>query len=85
MSKSDGKKESQMPAFVQNSLKYLEFFQNVRNQKYNQKISAVDVLKIEGNLNFKSGNFKNATQNYESVKISVKIFYYLILFFFQDY
>lgn len=73
MSKSEGTAPFHLPAFIQNSLNYLEIFQNVRNQKYNQRISVADILKVEGNLSFKCGNFRKATQDYERVTSQNKL------------
>lgn len=77
MSNSEGLAQFSLPSFIQNSLNYLEIFQNVRNQKYNQRISVADILKVEGNLSFKSGNFRKATQDYERVTFYSIFFSYI--------
>ena len=54
-------------SFIKNSSLYLEQFKNVRNQRFFQRMMVCDLLKNDGNFNFKSGNFKRATELYEQV------------------
>jgi len=54
-------------SFIKNSSQYLHCFKNVRSQRFFQRMMVCDLLKNDGNFNFKSGNFKRATELYEQV------------------
>lgn len=60
-------------AFIRNSSLYIEKFKNVRSQRFFQRMIVCEILKNDGNFNFKSGNFKKATELYEQVSFLILI------------
>ena len=68
-------------SFIQNSCLYIEQFKNVRNQRFFQRMMVCDLLKNDGNFNFKSGNFKKASELYEQVLTFLKNDHLLFKFF----
>ena len=58
--------ESQ-PLFIKAGLFYLNKYQNVRTQNFNQKLIVFEILKSNGNVFFKNQEFQKAAHEYEQV------------------
>lgn len=60
-------KFNSQPLFIKAGLSYSNLFDNVRNQSFFARLSASEILKINGNIYYKKDNIQNAITEYEKV------------------